>query len=464
MSNLARIIAFMLLALPLPAGASSTITLYRGDMELVTVSGTGCTEKDASGSRLPLDLTLEQSSSAQGTEIKGYFKGPDLQIGRFYGTALDQMQVVYPDAPGTPQGNTLRLSMKTGGVEGELHEKPKADTGDCYFEKALVTLKQEATGTEAESAYLRQADLFSAEVSYISGQALLQADKPKEAIPELTKSLGLRQKVNPTDPDRVYPAVSLAIAHLMDGQETKAMSVLRGLLVAPSASGGALVKQRTAVSVSLCGDEQSLQSDAGQQASRRLMDLVARDFGSLDGVAVPLAACYNEMGKFHKEQDDPESAIELFQQALKLNPGNPESIAGVTMCYVDMENPAEGRKYLSEHAKLFITNAGKESYVDFMSYLYAAEAQQAEGDGELARAEELSRDAIKSKPGDRATIIQLTRILGKEGKGSEAKKLLEEGRKGCSDESCRQDYAEESARQDLIERMVRRLETHSAAP
>ena len=463
MSNLVRIIAFVLLALPLPAVASTTTTLYRGDMELITVSGSGCTEKDTSGSRLALELTIKQSGTAQGTEINGYFKGPDLQIGRFYGASLDRMQVVYPDAPGSPQGNTLTLQIKPGGVVGELREKPKSDTGDCYFEKATVTMKQEAAGSEAETAYLHQADLFSAEVSYISGQALLQADKPKEAMRDLAKSLSLRQKVNPNDPDRVYPAVSLAIAQVMDGQETKALAVLRGLLGDPSQSAAAVVKQRTAVSVSLCGGQQSLQSDTGQKASRRLMDLMARDFGSLDGVAIPLAACYNEIGKVHKEQDDPESAIELFQQALKLNPGNPESIAGITMCYVDMETPAEGRKYLSEHAKMFIANAGKESYNDFMSYLYAAEAQQAEYDGEFARAEELSRDAIKAKPGDRATIIQLTRILGKEGNGKEAKRLLEEGKKSCKDEPCRQDYTDEVARQDLIERMVKRLETHSGA-
>jgi len=52
-------------------------------------------------------------------------------------------------------------------------------------------------------------------------------------------------------------------------------------------------------------------------------------------------------------------------------------------------------------------------------------------------------------------------VLGKEGKSAEARKLLEDGRKGCKDETCRQEYADEVARQDMIERMVRRLETQS---
>ena len=171
-----------------------------------------------------------------------------------------------------------------------------------------------------------------------------------------------------------------------------------------------------AVSVSLCNDEQYLESDAGQKASIQLMDEVAREFGSLDGVAVPLAACYFEMGKERKEQDDPDSAIEFFRKAFKLNPDNPESVTGVVMSFIDKEDPAEGLKYLKDHEQIFIKRAGNEPYDTLLSYLYVAEAEQAENSGDLPRAEELSREAVKARPGERTLIINLSSRAGKRGK------------------------------------------------
>ena len=454
------ICTFLLLALPLGSYASASITLYRGEMELVAISGGGCTEKDKAGSRLPLELLLELGSSSPGQKITGYFNGPDMQRGRFSGSDLGRMQVVYPDNPGF-QGDFLSLSTTPGGLEGELHEKTQADSTNCYFEKAVVRLKQVASGSRVESEYLRQRDLFSADAYFLSGQSLLKEDKPEKAIPELTKSLDLRNKVNPKDPDKAAPVVAIAIAQIMNGREAKALALMRELLGDKSGTGDAIVRQRMAVSGSICNDEQYLESYAGHTAALQLMDTVAREFGPLDGVAVPLAACYYEMAREQKEQDDPDGAIVLFKKSLKLNPENPDSIAGIAMSLVDKEAPAEGRRYLNEHAKNFLKTAGKEPYDSLLSYLYAAEAQQDENDGDLSRAEELSREAVKVRPGERTLIIALTRVLGKEGKSTQARRLLEEGRNGCRDEACRQEYSDEIARQDMIERLVKRLENKS---
>ncbi len=101
--------------------------------------------------------------------------------------------------------------------------------------------------------------------------------------------------------------------------------------------------------------------------------------------------------------------------------------------------------------------AGMESYNDSLSYLYAAEAKQAERGRDYAQAEQLMRNAIKIHPGERAYIIGLAAILAKEAKSGEALKLLEEGRKGCGDETCRLEYSTELARQEQIERMIKRL-------
>ena len=461
MNRVSTIILFLLIALPLASPASAAMTLYSGEMELVAVSGGGCLENDKPGSRFPLVLTLEQGNSSNARQFTGFFHGPDMQTGSFSGNDLGQLQVVYPDKPDRPQGDALALSATPGGLDGELREKTQTDPAGCYFEKAALRLKQVATGSKAESEYVRQSNLFSAEAYFMSGQSLLQADKPDEAIREFTKSLNLRDRVNPNDPDRATPAVSIAIAHIMAGREVKALATMRGLLGDKSETGDAISKQRLAVTEKLCGAEQYLESDAGRKAALRLMDIVTREFGSFNGVAVPLAVCYNEIAKEYKDQDDPESAIEFFQKAFKLNPGNPDGIAGAVMSFVDAEAPAEGRRYLNEHAETFMKSAGKGPYDVLLSYLYASEAQQDENNGDFSRAEEQFREALKSRPGERNLVVALTRVLEKEGKSAEARKLLEDGRKGCRDQTCRQEYDTEVARQDMINRMVKRLETQS---
>ena len=460
MNRFSTVILSLLLTLPLAAGASAAMTFYRGEMELVVVSGS-CAEKEKPGSRLALDLTLEQGSQANGQPFTGYFNGPDMQTGRFSGHDLGQLQVEYPDKPDRPQGDTLWLSATPDGLDGELREKPQPDSTNCYFEKAVLRLRQVAGDGKAQSEYARQKNLFSAEVYFMSGQLLLQSDKPEEALLDLTKSLKLRTMANPNDPDRAIPAVSIAIAQIMAGREAEARAVMHGLYGDKSETGDAILKERLALAESLCSAEQYLENDAGRKAFLRLLDMVAREFGGLKGAAHPLAACYNEIAREQKDQGDPESAIELFQKALKLDPGNSDSIAGVSMSFVDAEVPAEGRRYLHEHAANFIENAGREPYDTLLSYLYAAEAQEEESGGHFSRAEELCREALKSRPGERTVIIALSRILGKEGKSTEARKLLEVGKKACIDQNCRQEYADEVARQDMIEQMVQRLEKNS---
>ena len=458
MNRVTSIIALPILAMSLASCASNDISLYSGEMELVSVSGSECLEENLAGRHVPLVLSLEQGSSSNGKRIDGYFSGSDIQIGHFFGNDLNRLQVVYPDEPSPAQGHTIALAIAPEGVKGELHEKPQADSANCYFEKAVLSLKQKATDREARSGYDRQSKLYSADAYFLSGQSLLKDNKPKEAIRDLTMSLDLRDEVDPGDPGRAYPTVSLAIARIMAGREEEALAPVRRMLGEKKETEDAGIKQRMAVSVSLCNDEQYLDSEAGQSASLRLMDMVARDFGSLEGVAVPLAACYFEMGKERKEQEDPDMAIEFFQKAFKLNPENPESVTGVIVSFIDKQDPAEGLRYLKDHEEVFIKRAGKEQYDTLLSYLYAADAQEAENSGDLPRAEELSRKAVMTGHRDRALIINLSRVLGREAKFAEARTLLEEGAKGCNDEACRKEYTDEAARQGLIERMVKRIE------
>ena len=110
MNRVTTIIALPLLALSQASCSSTTMSLYSGEMELVSVSGSGCLEEDMAGKQVPLDLSLEQGNSSNGQRIDGYFSGPDIQSGHFFGNELGRLQVVYPDEPDPAQGHTLVLA------------------------------------------------------------------------------------------------------------------------------------------------------------------------------------------------------------------------------------------------------------------------------------------------------------------------------------------------------------------
>jgi thioredoxin-like negative regulator of GroEL len=119
---------------------------------------------------------------------------------------------------------------------------------------------------------------------------------------------------------------------------------------------------------------------------------------------------------------------------------------------------SEARKYWQEHAQIVISKEGKDVYDSILSFLYSSEAQQSEKTGDLALAEEFSREATKFNPTDRALMIQLVRVLGKTGKYDEARELLVARKNACENELCRQQYLDDLAKHQQIEQMINLLE------
>jgi hypothetical protein len=117
-----------LLTLLLVTGcASPAVRQYRGDLELIAVTGATCPEKGAGDSHVPLELVLKQHGTGDGQPFAGYFRGPDIQTGHFLGEDLARLVVDYPgDADAAPRGHTLSLSPTADGMSGELHENSTA--------------------------------------------------------------------------------------------------------------------------------------------------------------------------------------------------------------------------------------------------------------------------------------------------------------------------------------------------
>lgn len=459
LSILRALPAILLFVLSLAGCVSTDTRLYRGEMELNTVFGDACPENGMANSHIALELVLERSSSFDGQLFTGYFNGQEMQIGHFMGNDFAQLLVGYPgESDRVAHGHTLALFPTPDGLNGELREKPQGDSSGCYFEKAAISLKQVVSGSKAKAAFERQRKLFISEVYYNRGQALLKANNPEEALRDLSESLKLRNKMDPHDPNKTFPAFSIAIAHVMAGRDSVALAILRDLFKDKFETGIGILNPRVSVSTAICAFTNETSGDARQKPSEQLLDTVAREFSRLNGVGDVLDECYRELGRERLEQGDPGKSIEYFRKALTLNPNDSDSIFGIVVGLIAIDTPAEGRSFLQEHAQAFIDKASRDSYNAGMSHLYAAEAKQAESDKDYAHAEQLLREAINILPTERTHVFNLSRVLGKAAKYDEARKLLEDAKKGCGDEPCRLEYTDELARQERIEWMMKRLE------
>ena len=449
-----RITAFTIIAfitLSMTACVSSNTFLYRGEMEIVAVYGDDCSDSAKPGSRIPLELVLKQNSSNE-----GYFSGKNIQSGRFSGDVMSSLQVVYPNEFAVAsQGHALTLSRTPDGINGELNEKRQESSTSCFFEKSILRLKYVTNRSEANTIFDRQRKLYSATDHYARGEALLIANDPEAAIQDFLKSLKLRSEVDRKSPLKAYPYVAIAIANVMANRESEALKLMRKLFEEKLDVAMDTLKLRLNVSDKLCEGAKLTRADARQKASVVLMNAVASEFGHLNGIGNMLVNCYNELGQ---QEDDPANSLGYYEIANKLWPENANSIIGIVMAHLARFNPAEGRIFLIKNSATIISELGQADYNIFLSYLYSAEAQLAEKSGNLLNAEELSREAVKVDPKEYALIIKLTRVLGRSAKYEEARKLLEEGEKGCNDESCRKEYADERVRQERVESIIKRMQ------
>jgi tetratricopeptide (TPR) repeat protein len=446
----------ILALIQLVACAPTTATLYRGNMDVVALSGEDCSGKIKAGSSIPVELVLKSKQSQTGLSTDGYISGPDIYTGHFTSKDNTKLIVTYPqEVDSVAQGHTLDLTATPDGINGELREKRQGPVTSCIFDKATFKLKQEADGSKAAEAFEHHQKLFKANIHYMRGQELLTVGKPNEAIRELTKCYDLRNEVDRNAPVKAKPAVFIAIAHVMAGRSAEAIEYIRSLFGEKMENGANMLKLRISVSNGLCS---FINSDGSPKPRIQFLDAMTREFGTLNGISNILAACYQKLGHNSREQEAPDEAMDYFQKALKLNPDDANTIMGIVGSYTDNHKMSEARKYWQEHAQIVISKEGKEVYDSTLSFLYSSEAQQSEKAGDLALAEEFSREATKLNPTDRSSMKHLARVLRKSGKYDEARELLVARKNACDNELCRQQYLDDLAKHQQIEQMIKLLE------
>src|SRR6185369_2987039 len=112
----------IMLSIPLAACESRTLSLFKGDMELISVSGDACSVMEEVNRHIPVEMVLEMNGSSHSHQIAGYFSGSGIQTGQLSGDDISTLQVIYPDETGTAaKGHTLRLSPAPDGMNGELN-------------------------------------------------------------------------------------------------------------------------------------------------------------------------------------------------------------------------------------------------------------------------------------------------------------------------------------------------------
>jgi tetratricopeptide (TPR) repeat protein len=445
--------------MPLVGCVSATTQLYRGDMELVTVSGDACPDNIKANANIQLELVLEENRSNNEKNISGYLSGPEIQTGKISGNDYSNLQIRYPDeSDSVSQIHTLHMNSTSDGMSGELHEKPHGSSSQCFFEEAVLKLKNSGTGGEAAAAFKRQQKLFVADELFNSGLALLKNNKPVEALLKLTESQKLQNELDPFGANSTYQTFSIASAYIMAGQTNNAQDTLRNLFAEDQAFGTNNSKKRFDVIRRLCAFTYDSKDDVRQKSAEQLLDEAARNYGGITGSGMAFAECYREFGRNLIEQEEVDHAIEYFLKALAQDPNDADSIAGVLVGNIARATPANGRIFLQEHAQIVITKTGRDNYNLALTNLYIAEANQAEKNKEFAQAENLIRETLKIFPNEHGLVIRLSRILEKRGKPDEALKLLESASSDCKETNCSLAYEKELVHQKQIDGIVKRIE------
>lgn len=444
----------MMLSICPSLASTAEIRQYRGEMELVSVTGT-CSYL-TSGKKLTIDFVLKRDTTSKTEQISGYFSAPNVQLGYFYGNDLSSLRISYPqELTSAEYAHTLTLSLSSDTVRGVLREKYLANPAACAFDNATLTLNTVSTGN-AEAEYLQKAKLFSAKRASEQGLALLKAGKAREALPYFTESLSLRNEVDRNAPDKLYPVLYSALAHTLLKQGAQAIDVTRNLLN-EKLDGNNTLKLRMTLPVLLCDHVKAKEPIQLHNAALHLLDTLSREFSTVNGFSFGLGTCYRELGDARIDEDDSEGALQYFQEALKLNP---EDITAISKMYEQLSRNgkwSEARKIIEKHASAF-KEVGEAEYQDVLALTYILEGK-AENEAEhYEQAAQLFATALTISPDKTEAIGFYSRAMSKLGKNDELRAVLKNHMAACRSDECRTAYSAELDRQALIEKMVKKLQ------
>jgi tetratricopeptide (TPR) repeat protein len=162
--------------------------LFHGNIDVITGSGRLC-----EGFLGLHAISVVIDNGDKGSEVSGYFEGKGLTIGRFSGTDLARMTVIYPDYDEErATGHLLSLIRSHSLLEGELRDKHvDASSEGCSFDMARLNLKLVAEGEPAKNQLQKMTRLFDAHLANSKAHVLVSKGDYEKALPLFEKSLEL---------------------------------------------------------------------------------------------------------------------------------------------------------------------------------------------------------------------------------------------------------------------------------
>lgn len=406
-----RGILFIAAILLFPAQLMAETLLFRGNLEVVTGSGKLC-EKVMG--RHDISLVLEQDSGKP--ELRGFFEGKELTIGKFSGTDLTRMTVIYPyydEERAT--GHLISLSRSNSLLVGELHDK-HADEAleECSFDLATLNLQLAAVGEPAEIQLQQAAKLFDAELANSRALAFIKKGDYEKALPLFKNAIDLSDAARNHD---LFPLdssiVGLASSYFWLGRFKEFNQVYDSRFATVTDEQGKAI---------LNGQRFTAQFHLGNEAVKR------------------------------GEHDE---ALKILLPAYTLNMQNMEIVGSIITSYLQSERFSDAISFLEQAVPKLGREADRTVVVGTIAMISFFKAKKDEKDGREIEAEAGLRKAVSLNPAHAPFLVALARQRHKAGNFEEASKLLQDGLNRIQDDPSRKEIVAALEKLQKIETILK---------
>lgn len=376
-----------------PAQLVAETHLFKGNMDVVTGSGKQC-EKMLG--RHDITLILEKDDNK--SEVSGYFEGNGITIGKFSGTDLTQMTVIYPDYDEEKAtGHLLSLTRSHSLLEGELHDKHvDASAEMCSFDLARLGLQLVTDGEPARNQLKQATRIFDAELANSTARALIRKGDYEKALPLFEKALDLADSAQDHD---LFPLdssiVGLGSSYFWLGRFKEFNQIYEKRFNTLTDEQGKNI---------LNGQRFMVQFHLGNKAVKR---------GEYD------------------------EALNILLPAYKLNVQNMEIMDSIITSYLQSERFDEAIGFLEQALAKLDREEDRMTVVGTIAMINFNKAKKYEKDGDEIEAEVNLRKALFLNPNYAPFWVALARQRHKAGNFEEANKLLQEGVNRFKDEASR---------------------------
>lgn len=356
---------------------------YKGNMKILTTSGSACGSVTAKSYRLNLIVNYQNSG-----EISGFFEGEGITLGKFSGHDPLALSVTYPyyDSERST-GHTLTLTENNNeSVSAILHDRHVAkDVDECNFDHAVMTLKK-LSNEQVELKLTEFSSRYDAQLARSEAIDLTRKGQLYEAVLRYEKGLKLIELVYPLgSSQRDSYTIALAGSYIKSGMVDEFNKLYDQLIIS-------------------------------------IKDEATRAVFNAYKIRILQAT-----GRLALNKEDFDTALKSFQKAYILNPQDKNTIAGVMSSYMRKERYDEAVEFLENVKKTMQSNEERRDLASATGMVLYKKSLQLDKERKNKEAEQALKRAIDiDVDGYVFYMVALARLRHKNGTLSEAEKMLQQ--------------------------------------